>query len=400
MIAALLLSGLAAAGISKDIYECTGDDIRPIWGTSGFANTTEALRTNANTWSATHFAEANLLDVIEQAAEDDENVGAFAYEMNFIYGVTDLPVYSTDAYGEGGCPAAYRLASRAIDMQAHNLGVAFNAGPFGGFYASSVTFGAPAMDPFNRAMTWSMGAPIYSIVPLMAAPLVGSWQNAVGASAYAQEYIFGLNLDTNPAHFHVGYTKTRGLYASAFEKRIGLFASVVARDKLATLGQAEAGVRGFSPLAAAGATSLFARALPLSEASDQGGEPGVIEQLLTGHVEQVDIAGRFDLRLAYAVEPQAQLHQALVAVHSQEFRGAGGVLLQGGMVSIPRQTWYGTQGGAFPSLRLEGRGTILEEEDFSYSMAGLIMVNDPEQIALYPFATNAVSARISIDMRF
>ena len=398
MIGLLLLAGAAQAEVldlDKDIYQCTPDDMAPIWGSAGYSNALEAFRTNATTWSSTRFAEEKLLSHTE--ALDGEDGGVFAWQFDLSYNVARLPVYSKDAGAE--CPWEYRISERVIDMQAHNLGVAFRVGRVGAFYASSVTFGAPAQDPFSRGMLWSMGAPIYAFVPLMTAPLTGSFQNQIGASAYAQEYILGLSADLDVADLNVGYTRSRGLYASAFEKRLGLYGTLVLRDRLSTIGQAEAGLRRLTIADGAGATSLFGRALPLTESVDTDAaddQPGVIQQLLTGNVVQEGIGGYVDLDVAYAVSPEPLLHKALIAVHSVNFLENGGLRLQGGMVTLPRMAWYGVDGGRFPSVRADGDFRLLDG-DADVLVNASLLYNDAEQLALYPFAENAISARFSME---
>ena len=401
---ALLLAGPGAAhaqGLNLDnpVYSCTNDDIQPIWGTSGYANTVEALRTNATTWSATQFAEKRLFRELARGEQGDG--GAFGYELNLTYNVSRLPVYSTDAGYE--CPAEYRIAERAVDMQAQNIGFAFRKGNWGGFYASSVAFGAPALDPFGRVMLWSMAAPIYSVVPLTLATVLGSFQTQVGASAYAQDFIFGLTGSTELVDVRAGYTRSRGLYASAQERRLGLYGAILLRDQLSLVGQAQGGI-GELPLGdRLGRTSVFGRALPLTEElTTPDSTDSVIEQLLTGHIEQEDLLGRVDVRLAYAARPVRQLHQALVGLHSSAFyEGTGGFLVQGGVVTLPRQAYFGTEGGPVPSLRAEARFNVTDDSSGAATqISGLLMMNDAEQIALYPFAVGAVSGRISVDARF
>ena len=395
-VALIALSAPAAAqGIDESTIGCTSDDMAPIWGSSGYSNALEAFRTNATTWSSTRFAEEKLLRHIEEL--DGEDGGAFAWQFDLSYNVASLPVRSSDAGAE--CPWQYHIAERVVDMQAHNLGVAFRVGRIGGFYASSVTFGAPAQDPFTRGMLWSMAAPIYAFVPLMLAPVTGSFQNQIGVSAYAQEYIVGLNADLDAVDVNVGYTRSRGLYASAFEKRFGLYGSLVVRDRFSTLGQAEGGIRRLRISDGLGATSLFGRALPLTEAVDTDttdDQPGIIQQLTTGNVVQEDIGGYVDLDVAYAVSPEPLLHKALVAVHSRDFIENGGVRVQGGMVTLPRMSWYGVEGGRFPSVRIDGDFRLLDGDADMFINAGLLY-NDAEQLALYPFAENAISARFSME---
>lgn len=399
----LLLAALAGPALAGNQYDCTNDDSYPIWGTAGYANTLEALRTNAVTYSASAFAERRLF---REIAEGDfgENVGAYGYELNLTYGVSRVPVYSEDAVW-GDCPTEYVLATRPVDLQAQDIGVAYRWKNVGAFYAASVAFGNSAQDPYSRVMLWSMAAPIYSIVPLAFAPITGSWQSGTGASAFAQDWVFGAMGDYKGVYGRLGYTNSRGFYGHFEERRSGAFVGFVFKDGFRLLGQGAAGFQRFKgwpePV---GKTSAFVRQLPLTEAVDPDttdDQPGFIEQLRTGHLYQEDIAGMIDVRLAYAVKPVAEVHEAVLGLHNKGWAAGGvGVHVQGGMTTLPPQYYYGLKGGRYVSARAGLRyGKGLDEPGGGVFEANL-WFNDPEQTALYPFAVNAVSFRASIQGGF
>ena len=56
--------------------------------------------------------------------------------------------------------------------------------------------------------------------------------------------------------------------------------------------------------------------------------------------------------------------------------------------SAPRYS-LGVQGGRYFSARAQLRGEAI---------TGMILFNDPEQLALFPFATNALSLRLVVDL--
>jgi hypothetical protein len=236
-------------------------------------------------------------------------------------------------------------------------------------------------------------------------------QTASGASAYAQDAIVGAIVDAEIADVRAGYTRSRGWYASVQDHYIGLFGSIVLRDGLHLVGQFRGGAERIrTPKQVqekVGATSAFARLLPLTEATDGDPTSGQVD-LLTGHLEQEGIAGVLDLRAAYAVKPVAQIHEASIAIHDRDFyayedgetSGSGRhFYVEAGFVRLPPLYYYGVQGGTRLHLRGELVLTPNVEEGKVQASFGLLF-NDPEQTALYPFAVDALSGKASIKGSF
>ena len=408
MIALLLASAAFAWDI--DWVQCTNDDARPIAGTAGYENGLSALRTNAMTYSATQFAERELF----RGWSREDSKGQFVYEIRQSYNVARVSVYQTDAeYGE--CPEKYRFSNRQLDLQSMNLGYQARFGRFGLYYAAGVTYGTLAEDPMMRIMLWGFGAPMATGPALIFAPLTGSWQNNVGASAFAMDWIGGLTADATVADLRVGYTRSAGIHLSATNDTLGLFGNTVVRPGQ-PLGQFAAGTRqtGWGKASESiGRTSVFARGLPLTEAvrsAVTGDVRGGVDQLLTGHLEQTDLGGTVDVAVAYAFAPTPLVHEAQVAVHSKGFHGRyedGEVFeaeetawrVQGGIVQLPAQWYYGLAGGTFPTARAEllFRGG---SETESFEGVAALLFNDPEQLALFPFARNAVTLKLAIEAEF
>ncbi len=161
-----------------------------------------------------------------------------------------------------------------------------------------------------------------------------------------------------------------------------------------------------------GRTSLFGRGPPLTEASERDGERFAPEQLLTGHFVQDSIAGVLDLAAAYALAPTPQLFEGRIGLHSAGFHdiasgGASaaeppspdditlGYLIQGGVVQLPDLWFYGVEGGARPQFRVEMSAGAPQ-----YAFHLTVMMNEPEVLALYPFAVRAAHYRVSMRGRF
>lgn len=396
-----LVAAAVAAPLGKN--QCTVDDAYPIAGTSSFANALSALRTNAQTWSAAAFAEQHQLRRLTLADRDDAGddgvIGFAAAQANLQPGVTRVAVYQEDAtYGE--CPAAYVLGTRPVDLYAYNVGLAFRWKRVGAFYSSAVTLGYPAELAYIRAYQ-TFGA--LTVGPMLTAmvPLTGSWSTQVGTSAYAQDFVAGVIVDAEVGDLRAGYTQSRGWYASAQDRWVGFFGSVVARDRFTRLGQARAGLlRAALPDAVAskvGRPSVFAQVLPLTEALVDGDASTQID-LTTGNLAQEGIGGFVDVRVAYAVRPSAQVHDLALAIHDPgwydlldgvEPQGKLHLYAEAGFVNLPTQYYYGLSGGTVPQGRAE-----LVYADGGGSVRVTAMVNDPEQTALYPFSVNTLALRV------
>jgi hypothetical protein len=252
------------------------------------------------------------------------------------------------------------------------------------------------------------------------APISGGWTTQTGASALAMDWIGGARYEGKHAHARLGYAGSRGLYVDLGEDRVGLSVSGVVRGgELGRFGQLKAGGQRMplkklvKPL---GFTSLYLRDLSfgppvvtsVAEAAiDRGagldGLLGGVGRLRTYHFSQEDLGQYVDLDLAYATRPVKQLHLAALGAHTAEFRATRdgavgtGFLAKAGLVNLPGQPILGVDGGRYFSGRLEGRG---RNEAGTLGGSGSILFNDPELLALYPFATNVSSWNISIEGSF
>lgn len=406
MIAVWLAAAASAQVFDGAKNQCTVDDAFPIAGTSGFANALTALRTNAATYSASNFEEKHALRAIA-LGERGTNIGIVQLEANINWGVTRVPVFQEDSlYGE--CPAQYVLGTRPVDMYAYNLGLAFRYGRVGAFYASSVTLGYPAELAYLRAQQ-ALGS--LFTVPFMSVfvPLTGSFQTQVGSSAYAQDFVAGVIVDAEVGDLRAGYTQSRGWYFSGQDRYVGAFGSIVLRDGIQLVGQARAGLER-TPLPepvekVVGRPSVFGRSLPLTEPADQADTPEVDEQqlsLLTGHIAEEGLFRVLDVRFAYAIKPVAQVNDVSLSLHDPEWyvAGDGGIASNGthwygeaGIVNVPPQYYYGLPGGTLIQARAVVQGTFGEKNG---SGSVTFMFNDPEQVALYPFARNNLAIRLQV----
>lgn len=424
LLTLLLWAGPALASddgfLRPEGTDCDLNGGNPIAGTAGFDNARAALQTNQNTYSATAFAERNLFPAARRKGADEDG-GTFAAQWSFTFNAAQVVSFDDGAEGNGNCPSNYRVQVRPLDMQAGNIGVTGHWGRWGLFYSSSITFGQQAYpNPFLRGMLWLGAAPMYAGSIVALAPISGGWTTQNGASALAMDWIGGGRYEGEHLHARLGYAGSRGLYVDVGEDVVGLSLSGVVRGgELGRFAQLKVGGQRMplkkliKPL---GFTSLYLRDLsfgpPVVEsvaaaavADGEGldGLLGGVGRLRTYHFSQEDLGQYVDLDIAFATRPLSQLHLAALGGHSADFRATRdgavgtGFLAKAGVVNLPGQPILGVDGGSYFSGRLEGRG---RNKAGNLGGGGAILFNDPELLALYPFATNVSSWSFSIEGSF
>lgn len=416
---ALLAAGLGVALAQDSIEGCLNDDTYPIGGTAGYRTGLEAMRVNAATYNATAFAERSLFP---ETRGEDEGKGKGAktgglqggdavvvYEVRQTFGVTRVPTWSVG----GDCPDDLRFQSRPVDLMSANLGVAGRWGPIGAYYAAGIVYGNVS-EPTNRQrIPMGILLPLGASYGLVFSGLAGSRSVVFGSTALAVDSIAGLEVHTAPVDLRAGWAFSRGLHLSATEKTVGFFGNAVLRQGLSDLSQFAAGagrVRWGEASKVIGRTSAFARGLPIAEVVDLTTGQTTTADLLTGHLQQEDIGRWLDLAAAVAFAPERQLNEARVGVHSPGFHDAGeraglrgrGALwrVQGGMTQIPTQWAYDVPGGTYLHLRGDVAAPFALGDDAGGVFRFGLMMNDPEQLALFPFAVNAVSYSLDVKADF
>lgn len=412
-----LLSALAqAAGVETCEFNY------PIAGSAGFANAQEGRQTNRNTYSAARFSERSLTD--------DAPEFLWSMEWNATLNAARVPTLcgDTDLTGKA------RIYEDSLDLYSSNLAIAFETRHVGAFYSASVTQSVMGM----RYLV--LPALALQLYPMVSAPFVGIWQRGDGVSSYSLDWIGGAHVDTAWFGARVGYTGIGGLYGSFDERTLGLFGTTSLPfaeqlspwDFLSTgLDRFDLGRFGANEVARyVGMTSFFFRDLPFGEELDSlaggggaeaeakrvptayvvGGAQGDVfgdtfedlasVRLRTLHFRQQNVYGWFDVDVSYALAPQVQVFEGMVAVHSPGYVPGRlvdaterrrelepGFLVRLGAVRLPPRYALGVEGGTFFSARAEWR----TRDDFYF----IALFNDPEQLALYPFATNAFSLRVA-----
>ena len=387
----------------------------PIAGSAGFANGQAARQTNANTYSAAAFYERLV-------GESKRGVAAGA-EANVTFNAATIPTFCDDFDSFNSVywsnKNKYPVYGEPLDLYALNAAFAVGHPNFGVFYSASVT---------QSVLGYRYIAPItliMNVYPIAFAPLIGVWQRGDGVASYALDWIGGGYVSTRWGGARVGYTGARGLYGSVDERLIGLFGSVGLADlggggggspwsfltaglQDFTVARLGAGERAYR---IAGATSLFLRDLPFGEtiadaASDvlipAAGDPGADPvsdgaRLQVVRLRQRGISERFDVELGYTVRPERRISEAMFAYHTPGYHPmqltannrdlGGGFLIKIGLTNLPPRYDLGVEGGNLLTARAEYR---------EGAMFAMLLFNDPEQLALYPFATNTLTLRVGV----
>ncbi len=397
-------------------YDTSGDwrdcqNHSSIAGTAGFENARAANATNALAYGSSAYMQQTVLPMLKSArqrAEDGAWHGGGGYRYQMMAGAAHVPTLEL-GYPFGGCPSDLRISNRPLDMGSINVGFAASNGTFGLFYSSSVAYGyTPASDPRERFL-FGMTGLVYGGVGAALAPLAGGDQQfGEGASAVFTDFVVGGMVDTTGLHGRLGWVGSQGVYAD-LEADIPVFVSaVIDEPTLANL--LSGGLRRFATKG--GRTSLYARNQPFRPlpAVAPGGEAFVEDpngglNLFSGHVAQEDIGKVFDVQLAYTIRPTAQLQEAQIGLHApkgeDDASAAEAWLIRGGLVQLPDLWFYGVEGGIRPTFRAEF-GIAFEDEAGhpTGTVRYLVMMNDPAQLVLFPYAYDALTMGVTANGSF
>ncbi len=396
MILALAIALASPAVAQEQALEGICDPFSPVAGTAGFSNGLQAIRTNAQTYGAGQFARNRL-----------RGYTYMAMDFRGLLGAAMVPSLCTDQVAN----RTGDVYAQPLDLGATNLGLNLPLVEDATdlhmglrvFYASSVTTSTMG----NRLFTTSL--PLMNLYPALLAPLIG--RNTAGGSltTFSVDWIGGASFKSDVVSVQAGYTGTRGLFLDVTQDKIALFVNTALTQgfSLAEATYLLGGVQQFDPLnigssaEAFGMSSLFYRELPQTEVADEQ-EPGLIEQLRTGHLRQEDMGGWVDVRATWQFGSQARVRELAVAGHSQNWFGRvdddqeeGAWYVRGGFVNLPDQPLFGVQGGVRPTLRAVYKS--MNNEGWGIEVAA--HMNDPDLLDLYPFAYNAFgsSAELSLD---
>lgn len=434
---------LIAAALAERLPMC--EPAYPIAGSAGYANGQAARRTNASTYSAASY--------YERLVQGRRTYALISLEWNATFNAATVPMYCPGSLrqdvleasmlgefaGEDGFKQSQRVYAQPLDLYSSNAVLALGHPNFGGFYSASVT------QSVQGQRAWVVPTLIIQIYPMVSAPLVGVWQRGDGLSSYSLDWVGGAWVDTDYFGARVGYTGVRGFYGSFDERVVGLFGSVGITEEHNTtpwsflkggLDRFSLGNYGADKIGEiVGSTSLFLRDLPFGDvaaATDSDtttttttttllpspilGVAAALQpdasdaRLRTVHFAQQDIYRMVDVDLTWAIAPDVAPYEAALAWHTPGFRpsrlvaipgkgardseqyAGGGGLIKVGLVNLPARYELGVEGGAFFSARAE-----LRKQAPGGAISVMLLFNDAEQLALYPFATNALTLQAKFD---
>jgi hypothetical protein len=410
-----MIAWLAGVAVAQNSEFVSGGKDCPlpaaIYGTSGWANAEQAIDTNAVTYSAAAFAERLGLD--QPPSGDRKTRGLVVWEVNETFNVARVPSFH-GAFGQNyaddaDCDPKYLVGLRPVDLQATLLAGVFGTEHFGGFFAATQTSGQVAsVDPLMRLVYLGYLYPLYSTLSLPFSPfLAGEYRS--GAEGIGLDAVYGLWVDSRWVMAKAGYTKSSGFYATARDTTVGLFATAVLRPGDGSVPVFRAGIQKLDPgkadedLRNIGMPSLYYRDIPLAQPVGVDDAEGVEHQRLrTTHVEMEDIGRLVDLASAFRIRPEAGFSSGVAALHSKSYhlrdgdepdKAAGFALAEAGVVTLLEQPSLGVSGGPVPAFRLE-TGFKGPKAAFTFHR----QFNDAEQLALYPFARNALSVQYHVEI--
>ena len=392
----LLLSVAVAQDDGPSSLDCQRHS--SIAGTAGFENARSANETNALAYGAVRFVQEDVSEMLlsaEERTDDGDWVGAYANQAHVALGVTRVPSVELSS----GCPSNLRVSSRPLDLGGTRIGLAGSNGTFGFFYSGAVTYGITPNDATERFFSHTNGY-VFGLAGAMGAPVLGgALRFNEGASVVFTDFVLGGTVDPGPFELKAGWVGSKGLFAD-IEGEVPLFAAAVF-DRLGLDGNLlEGGLRKLQ--SEAGLTSVFAKNQPFRSLPSVGAGNDPVERqdapsldFTTGHLEHYEIGGIVDVRASYALRPSPALHEATVAVHTPRFWSEpkpGRVIARAGVIQLPDMWFYGVRGGLRPTVHLEyvARTPIGSNPHANLHIAGVLDINAPEQLLLFPYAVNAV----------
>ncbi len=383
-------------------------------GTVSYQVAKQAVASNANVYSAVALLERQVLPKLNEAGAEDDNdyddtLAVWALDYNLIYGATSVP--ATARTGSG-----YGCAQNGIvdvDLAAGNLAYGLRYKSLSVFYAAgTATSYIPPMGLLGRAYL-----PVFPLVGWgygLVAPLLGAGSTQKDVYSLTWDYVAGANVRTDVVSVSAGYVGSTGLYGHVVQPDIAAQVSSVVTDEFHELALLKGGFAQLDWLVpedtveAIGSTAVYARhmqqLIPPSRVEQSLGtsreDLGRVS-LLTGHLEQNRVAEYFDLLGAVKLGDRVDLHDAAIGVHFTKkamerewYDPDNQARLIVGVVKVPDQYYLGLQGGYRLRLGLEISSEDKETRSKEHRLSGSLTLNDPEFLAVFPYAQNAVQFNI------
>lgn len=409
----------SALAQSDDVRDCTSP--RPIAGTVRYELGQQARRTNAQAFSAVHFAQVTIFPELDRKRETEDTVFVGGFGASSLIDAVAIPTVDVAV----SCPETLRYATRPLDLIAMTQGFGIKFGPFGLFYATGMTasyippgLGAGELGNITyRGVLVPMMFAMYAFPYSYAAPF-GADGFSKGPQSFVVDYVGGGQVDLGEVGVaRAGYVGSTGVYSNVTGKMVRAFLSSMVEDELG-LAYFAAGVDR-QPIANL-LVSAFGRKLPL--VSVPRVDPATLapkapaEQLSfwSAHTQVLSIGGYVDVMAAYGVEPEPTLHELRAGAHTLGFHRSPGPAKKdertddfavgcgvwGGVVQMPDMWYYGIEGAL--------RATVDAGCKFTGSTGGSnigegrfgIRRNHPDTFALFPYAVDAWNGYYEVSATF
>jgi hypothetical protein len=232
------------------------------------------------------------------------------------------------------------------------------------------------------------------------------------------DWMGGVGIDARVAALNVGYVGSEGLMVDLRQPQTRLFAeSIVDIGQQREIAQSllryfKGGARGLqlpgdeTRKARVGGLDLLASSYRLTTSS---GREQALSDFRAGTIQHRNIWEIGDLGMTYALAPVARVYEWHLGAHTPGFHsdlasdlgdgveGAAGFFI--GSVTLPEQRWYGQEGGSHLYVNLEGRLNF-DDYDRDGQVRFQLKRNDPDTLAVFPFAQDAWSAHLSFQISY
>jgi hypothetical protein len=395
-VAAAAAVGLRAAPARAQAISNAYGGIEAIRDNVAFNTVLRASDTNASVFGAANMAE----QVVFPALRKDEDF-VFRFVSNTIYGGLTVPVDYLNSQGN------VAVGMHPVDFSAVSLCAGYRLGDLGLFYASSMTGTVLAPNIGGRAVNgtfWAFDLAMASVGGAKVEEL--SDESDINGGNTQADFIVGAQYDLGFVQARAGYVGTTGLFTNVSQSDLRLFFTSVFEAEMGNVPYLRTGIDRLplDELDLEGAmASLFVRKVrmvaPFEPQANAAQDLASLRDAAsfdrwTGHLQQLSIAKHIDVLAAADFRSGVSLHELRAGWHTEGFhrlvptdpdddvQPEEGWGIHAGYIHVPDMYYYGLQGGAKLSLTAEARAPV-----------GRIKIsrNDPELLAVFPFAYDAWS---------
>lgn len=284
---------------------------------------------------------------------------------------------------------------------------------FGVFYSGSVTKAqlSTTMGTVAEGTMLNTFGAFYLYNPFLGPVATVADLGSSGLESAEFDYVAGASYDLTYINAYAGYVGSQGFFTNLTQQNLRLFLTSLISDQFSQFSFFKMGIDKLAIVPSllsnkgAGLTSAYVRRLQVVPPQGQAAvqinadtlRDAATYALTTVHAEQLSVMQIADIIGAVSASPKVGFHQLIAAVHTPNFHkvldtkqteassslyNATGGIVKIGMVNVPAQPYYAAPGGTYFHFAAEIRGP-----------GGRLALrfNDPDILAVFPFATNSVS---------